>query len=722
MQSQPTFRLLDGQLGWQLADSAGRPAGHEPTIRLGAAKDGPLSLNSPDGSVGGLLLPAGMAIDAGGLVYLLGPSQPRIQRFDPQTRRFATLPALGGGGGGDPRRFDLPAAIAIAGNLLYVADQENRTVSTFGLADLTVRHTWKKKWDPIDVTARGDYAYILDRSGRVFRHCARRDRLRLVLPKPSGQSGWTRIAVDTKGLIYLLDPQASRLDIFEANGAGAGDAKEAGEVSGRFPVPPIRLDSRGRFCLPASLAALCGRTPPAVPPTVEQPLSSCGGGGDLLFTLDGEPATVEPAETPGPAPYDRSGTWISQPLDSGIYGCQWHRIELDLASLPEGSAIEIATFANDRTPPREDLSATASDYLWETRYLVAGKAPAKRGGSTAGTIEFLVHSHPGQYLWLRVRLTGDGFGSAAVDAIRAYFPRQSYLEFLPPVFSADDESRWFLERFLSIVQTRWDELQTLTDGIAAYFDPKAVPPGAFLAYLARWLALPLEGTWTEEQKRRLLAAAPQFYRSRGTIASLRAYLRIYQQNLSGVSGPQMALTPYPMLIESFRERSYLTLSAGTAAALNGPSPMFGPGIEGRCQLGVFAEVGAVRMVSTGDPEHDVFRHFAHRFRVVVPAAWVRGPDDLRMLRRAIDAEKPAHTDYDLCLVEARFRVGIQSTVGIDTILGAWPPRAGLGCEDAGDREPAHRLGYDMVLTQAPGEHGTLPLTRETRLGIGTTLS
>ena len=45
-------------------------------------------------------------------------------------------------------------------------------------------------------------------------------------------------------------------------------------------------------------------------------------------------------------------------------------------------------------------------------------------------------------------------------------------------------------------------------------------------------------------------------------------------------------------------------------------------------------------------------------------------DQAAMLKtRSVDPIfKPAHTRYDLCLVEPRFRVGLQSTVGLDTII------------------------------------------------------
>ncbi len=75
-----------------------------------------------------------------------------------------------------------------------------------------------------------------------------------------------------------------------------------------------------------------------------------------------------------------------------------------------------------------------------------------------------------------------------------------------------------------------------------------------------------------------------------------------------------------------------------------------------------------------------------------------------MLRRAIEAEMPAHVHYDLCLVEAGMRVGIQSTVGLDTILGDAPPWR-LPCEPenlAPSLLPPGRLGQGTVLSQNSG--------------------
>ena len=70
--------------------------------------------------------------------------------------------------------------------------------------------------------------------------------------------------------------------------------------------------------------------------------------------------------------------------------------------------------------------------------------------------------------------------------------------------------------------------------------------------------------------------------------------------------------------------------------------------------------------------------YAHLFTVMVHAAQVPLAAQRQALRDLIEAEKPAHTDFQLCLIEPRMRVGVQARVGIDSIVAG--PRA---CDAAG---------------------------------------
>jgi len=731
---EPTFYLLDRRTGRRTGSVQRVAVDPGAGIVLAAEPDGPLGLASTDGSLGGLRLPRGMAIDGGGLVHLLAGAS--VRRFDPARRRFVPLPGVGGAGA-EPRRFDRPRDLAIAGNDLYVADTGNARVQAFDLRTLALVHLWTAPgggdWDPVAATAAGGAAYLLDRAGgRVFRHRPGSDRLELAVDDPGRAGVYSGLAVDRDGRVHLLDASgpAPVLRVFDAAGAEVETVGDAGVVRSRFAPPAIRADHRGRFCLPASLARACDRRPPDRPPAPDDPLAACrvgsgaenGGRRGLLFDRRGRPVRLDPEEPAGPPVYARRGRWRSQPLDSRIHRCQWHRVEIELPALPAGSRVEVRTLTADAPLGAADLDALDENrWLRGPAFVGALQPPPGADDPAAGPErrELLVQSRQGRYLWLRLDLAGDGFSTPAVDAIRIHFPRRSQLDFLPAVYSAEEESRWFLERFLAILGAEWERIDETIDTLRRLFDPEAVPD-EFVDFLAFWLALPLEGAWTAEQKRRLLAAAPDYTPRRGTLAGMRAVLQVYLWNLTGI--PPAEQGEIPAVAEGFRERRRLLLGTAGTAGLGEGAPLWSRAFVARLQLGVFAREGEARLVSTGDPERDLFHEFAHRFRVFVPAGWVATDDDEALLRRAIDAEKPAHTQYDLCLVEPRLLAGVQSTAGFDSVLGDYSELR-LACRhgEAVRRTPRPRLGIDAVLGCRPGGGG-VPVGGEARVGIETHLT
>ena len=736
----PTFELLNGRMGWHTGLAAGITAGRVSGLRLEAAPSGPLSLAWPDGSLGGLVLPRGLALDAALRLYLLCEHAPLVKRFDPARQQFVALPDVGGLGS-DARQFRQPANIAIAGDRLCVVDTGNRNAQVFDLGSLALIYRWgpqdsdgravavdnETAWRPVDVTAHAGCTYILDsRYQRVLVHRPGRDRLKTILRAPDGGATWTRIGVDRDGNLYLLDASHARLDMFDSQGHSLGGVADPGAIRDRFDPPPVRTDHRQRFVLPHSLAQPCGRHLPAseLPEDWLQP-AALADADALIFDLDGQRLAAPILEPPGPAVYQARGAWISQAFDSKRSGCQWHRIELELSDAPPETRLIVRTHTSDRERPIDEI-AGMPDHVWDTHYSVMGamQPPPSAGGGLGNSIdrqaqdlkhEFLVQSGKGQFLWLKIELWGDGYRAPAVASLRLHFPRQSYLAHLPRAFAEDVEAERFLERFLSIFQTDWDELERSLQTQYRQFSPEAVPAGESMARLAGWLGVRLEGAWSDAQRRRLLSEVPRIQPKRGTPAGLRRYAQLYLLNITGLEPGDIC--GWPAVVEGFRERQYLLLSARTFSELGGGAPLWGAEQVRRLQLDVFSRAGEVRLVSAGDPQRDVFGEFAHRFRVFIPSAWVRTAKDERMVRRALDNEKPAHTQYDLCLVEPRLRVGIQSTVGLDTIVGTHPVAvlarasvddAGVECGECGEcgafgdppsQPPRHVLGYDTVLSE-----------------------
>jgi len=94
------------------------------------------------------------------------------------------------------------------------------------------------------------------------------------------------------------------------------------------------------------------------------------------------------------------------------------------------------------------------------------------------------------------------------------------------------------------------------------------------------------------------------------------------------------------------------------------------------------DVGSAVVGSSGPQTPDqygqgLFSDSAHLFTVLVPPACECTPKRHQRLRQAIDAEKPAHTDYHLCFLKPRMRVGFQARLGIDAIVARGQPPARL---------------------------------------------
>jgi hypothetical protein len=78
-----------------------------------------------------------------------------------------------------------------------------------------------------------------------------------------------------------------------------------------------------------------------------------------------------------------------------------------------------------------------------------------------------------------------------------------------------------------------------------------------------------------------------------------------------------------------------------------------------------------------------------------------------MVERLIRAESPAHTAAQIEWVEPRFRVGVQSMIGFDAVIGCYPQGIELGRD---------RLGKATVLTSADGRDRPPALGRRGRIG------
>lgn len=216
--------------------------------------------------------------------------------------------------------------------------------------------------------------------------------------------------------------------------------------------------------------------------------------------------------------YLRAATLATPVWDSGLPGCVWHRLLVDLR-LPPGTGVDVETRSAEtpedlqradwRAEPPLLRSARGSELPWRD----SGEAPA-------GTWEVLLQAAPGRYFQGRLTINGDGRQTPSLRALRVWYPRFSYSrEYLPPVFRADAASAEFLDRLLALFEaefTRWE------DRIAAVqwlFDARTAPLET-LAWLAGWLGLAFDPATDETRKRLLIRHAMSVHARRGTVPGL----------------------------------------------------------------------------------------------------------------------------------------------------------------------------------------------------------
>lgn len=96
-----------------------------------------------------------------------------------------------------------------------------------------------------------------------------------------------------------------------------------------------------------------------------------------------------------------------------------------------------------------------------------------------------------------------------------------YLRYLPAIFQENE----FLGRYLRIFETIWEPLEWRENHMNLYFDPRTCPP-SFLPWLASWLDVALQPYWPESRSRRLIAAATELYRWRGTAYGLSRMIEV----------------------------------------------------------------------------------------------------------------------------------------------------------------------------------------------------
>lgn len=353
---------------------------------------------------------------------------------------------------------------------------------------------------------------------------------------------------------------------------------------------------------------------------------------DRLLILDQSTETITVLEVT--TSFVSKGMFISDSMDSGLDGTLWHKLFID-ADIPSATNYSIFYLASDSE--------------------VLDQNPGWQSMPRSNPRDALIKAQ-GRYLWLKIDMLGDSRQTPVIKSIRAYFPRTSYLDYLPVIYQENKDSRDFLEHFLSLFETFFSQTEETINRITRFFDVDAAS-GEFLPWLGSWLSVTAEENWDETRVRQLIKQAPGLYRQRGTREGILDLLEIYTDER-------------PIIIENFQ-------------TYDAPDYM-------------------------KDDIERLFGNDAYTFHVLFRPG-VLDSDKLLGVERLLAAEKPAHTRVKVIPLQPWIQLGEHSYLGLNSYLNRPNPRLDVGStisrdsvltdiKEAGQVERRSRLGIDTLLT------------------------
>lgn len=543
----------------------------------------------------------------------------------------------------EPGRFNQPWSLDGDSNgYIYIADYGNSRIQKFDMLGRVVVEFWNtvqseaselsKPREVAVVERHGKYVelYVLDgdekESRKVFvfdegGHLLRNFELSM-LEDPMG----LRVVNEA---VYVGDNGRRRLYQFRPDGTFVGEAQGY-----EGPVAALAMDFRDHLWLHP--------------------------GGEEA------PVTLEPCGS-----HIRSGSLWGGPFGDEEIERKWHeikaRVTLDLDSHVR---FFIYTAVNAHEAPPAPLHSDVQD-----PFHILDKSPWHP--LPLNSPQGIIPGNGEKFLWVGVHFMSEGKGTPTLKQIKLIFNHETYIKYLPAIYQRDSQQREIMERFLSLFESFFSNSEEGINNLSAYFDPEALPE-EWLPWLASWLGLELNANWSVQKQRQAIGRAFESYAKQGTADGLREALQFF----TAVDA---------VVIEPIRHANWWCLpdiSSETADYYNktsilGSTTMLVSAEAQGAVVGTTAILDRSHLISQEEIGGPLFERVAHQFSVYLYRSQINGEEHIAEIRDVIEAEKPAHTLYQLCIVEPTMRLGVQATIGLDSVLGAALPPKPL--DDTGER-------------------------------------
>jgi phage tail-like protein len=178
---------------------------------------------------------------------------------------------------------------------------------------------------------------------------------------------------------------------------------------------------------------------------------------------------------------------------------QWHRLSIE-GDIPDGSSVKVYLSTNTQ------------------KYAVFENSKDI----------YIPEGLKGKELNIKIVLNSDFSRkkSPVIRYISIFYPRKTYLDYLPQVYKEDAESKDILERYLSILQTVNQSLEKKIKDTPYLLDP-LLADAEFLNWLSGWFGLERDGSLEEKKWREFLKEAYNLFKIKGTRKFFERLIEIF---------------------------------------------------------------------------------------------------------------------------------------------------------------------------------------------------
>lgn len=141
--------------------------------------------------------------------------------------------------------------------------------------------------------------------------------------------------------------------------------------------------------------------------------------------------------------------------------------------------------------------------------------------------DMLLHMVKGRYLWIRIVMYEDTRGLPFfLSGIRIYYTKNTFLKYLPDIYSKDLQSASFTERYLGIFQNIYQDMSEQIYSAPGFMQVYGAKREELIR-LSEWLGFTDSYVWSDEKLKWLIMNAAWLNSVRGTRQYIEKLVEIY---------------------------------------------------------------------------------------------------------------------------------------------------------------------------------------------------